>query len=141
MTKRRGRSRNQRVLTETPEAVRRKASWDPNRGRREATSAFTTAHAAGSVEDAIWALRTVEACGRPTSVGQAQNRPVRKCVDRRPSRVGSTRRRAASTSRRTRSASRDGGGGSEPGPPGSTKPHGLSRPGRRANSLRVEVAR
>ena len=123
MTKRRGRSRNQRVLTETPEAVRRKASWDPNRARGQATSAFTTAHAAGSVEDAIWALRSVEACGRQASVGQAQNRPVRKCVDRRPSRVGSTRRRAAST---VRNASSSSGGGTEDGggdPPGSQVGH------------------
>ena len=123
MSIQRRRSHNQRVLTESPEAVRRKASWDPNRARGQATSAFTTAHAAGSVEDAIWALRAVEACGRPTSVGQAQNRPVRKCVDRRPSRVGSTRRRAAST---VRNASSRSGGGTEDGggdPPGSQVVH------------------
>ena len=65
----------------------------------------------------------------------------RRQPQRRASRAVSTRSRAASTTRRSRSTSRDDGGGSEPGPPGSTKPHGLSRPGRRAHSLRVEVAR
>ena len=124
MSVRRRRSHNQRVLTESPEAVRRKASWDPNRARGKATCAFTAAHAAGSVEDAIWALRTVEACGRQTPVGKAQNRPVRKCVDRRPSRVGSTRRRAASTVRRASGGS--SGGGTDDGggdPPGSQVVH------------------
>ena len=63
--------------------------------------------------------------------GRSPRQPSRSCGPRR----------ASSAIYRSSSTSSDDGGGSEPGPSSSTKPHGLSRPGRRANSRRVEVAR
>ena len=59
----------------------------------------------------------------------------------RTTRTGrATTARRGAAHRATRGSTSSDDGGSEPGPGCSTKPHGLSRPGRRANSLRVEVA-
>ena len=87
----------------------RKASWNPNLAKASAICEFAAAHFAGSVEDAIWALRAAESCSGHDATGQ---RPTtRKCVERRPSRVSSTRRRAASTTKRSSTSSSDDRGG------------------------------
>ena len=82
--------------------------------------------------------RTINKAAR-TGTGRSLPRLTRST---RTARATTARRGAAHKSaRRSGSTSRDDGGGSEPGPSGSAQPRGLSQPGRRANSLRVEVAR
>ncbi len=72
----------------------------------------------------------------------ATRRPVvtRRVVATRADRE-TTVRRCTSHSKTRRSNSDDDGGGSEPGPHSHSQPHGVEPSGRRAASLRVEVAR
>jgi hypothetical protein len=90
----------------------RKASRNPNRAQASAICEFASAHFAGSVEDAIWALRTAESCSGREATGQRHT--THKCVERRPSRASSTRRRAASTTKRSSTSSSDDSGGDLP---------------------------
>lgn len=92
---------------------KRKASWNPNRAQASAICEFAAAHFAGSVEDAIWALRAGESCSGHDATGKRHT--TRKCVERRLSRVSSTRRRAASTTKRSSTGSSDDSGGDLPG--------------------------